>query len=82
MIDRQKPRGHLMMAYAHIEKVTEGFGTEAACELVLFQRAQVYAIQRVVEKESLDCDLVLTQACEATQVQEIADERRVGYGSY
>lgn len=27
----------------------------------------------------MDCDLLLTQVCEATQAHEIADERRTGY---
>lgn len=39
----------------------------------------MYAIKRVVEKGGLDCDLLLTQVCEATQAHEIADERRTGY---
>ena len=39
----------------------------------------MYAIKRVVEKGCLDCDLLLTQVCEATQAHEIADERRTGY---
>jgi hypothetical protein len=68
-----------MMAYPYIEKVTKAYGAEAARELLLFQKAQVFAMKRTAEKEELDCDLVLTRVCETAMSQEIADERRAVY---
>lgn len=64
-----------MMVYPHINEITKKFGPEAAKELALFQRDHVFALKRVVEKEGIDCDLVLTRVCETTQSQRIADER-------
>jgi hypothetical protein len=71
--------GHLMMVDSYIDRLTEAYGADAARELLLFQKAQVFAMKRTAEKEELDCDLVLTRVCEATQSQETADKRREAY---
>jgi glycine/D-amino acid oxidase-like deaminating enzyme len=56
--------GHLMMIWSWIDEISKEFGLEAAKEVALFQRDQVYAMKAVAEKEKLDCDAVLTRCFE------------------
>jgi len=71
--------GHLMMCWPHIDPVTKLAGPEAAKELSLFQAEQVYAIKGVVEKEKLDCDLILTRCFETMLDQSQADKMKEIY---
>jgi hypothetical protein len=64
--------GHLKMGHRQIANIMKAHGADAARELALFQKGQVYAMKRIVEKEGLDCDFVLTRVCETTQSQDIA----------
>ncbi len=41
-----------MMIWAWIDRITQVFGLEAAKEVALFQRDQVYAMKAVVERRS------------------------------
>ncbi|PMD43301.1 FAD dependent oxidoreductase [Hyaloscypha variabilis F] len=56
--------GHLMMIWSWIDEISKEFGLEAAKEVALFQRDQVYAMKAVAEKEKLDCDAILTRCFE------------------
>jgi glycine/D-amino acid oxidase-like deaminating enzyme len=68
-----------MMIWSYINKITKQFGSEAAKELALFQAKVVFAMKEVVQKEKLDCDLVLTRVCETYISQSQADEMAAMY---
>lgn len=48
--------------YFNLTKYSKKFGVEAATEFAKFEAANVTAVKNVVEKESIDCDFVLTRA--------------------
>lgn len=48
--------------YFNLTKYSKKFGVEAATEFAKFEAANVMAVKDVVERESIDCDFVLTRA--------------------
>ena len=55
-------------------KYIKKYGTAAAIEVANFEASQVHAVKQLVEKEKIDCDFVLTRACDATLHKGLADE--------
>lgn len=47
-------------------------GAEAVAEIAIFEMAHVKAIKDLVEKEQIDCDLVLTRALHVTRDEDMA----------
>ncbi|KAL4926209.1 NAD(P)/FAD-dependent oxidoreductase [Aspergillus undulatus] len=55
--------GHLKPdVYNFVGTVAQRYGVEAAAELAAFECAHIPAIQAVVEREKISCDLVVSQA--------------------
>jgi hypothetical protein len=71
--------GHTFAAHAHIDLVTRKYGAEAAKELTLFHRSQIFAMKGAAENENLDCDAVLTRYFETLLTQPQADEFKKQY---
>ena len=46
----------------------------AAVDVARFEASQVFAVKELVEKENIDCDFVLTRACDAILDPELAEE--------
>jgi hypothetical protein len=55
---------HLMMVWFWVDSIATKYGAEAAKEVALFQRDQVYAMKSVAKKEKLVCNAVLTRCFE------------------
>ncbi|TVY20161.1 Gamma-glutamylputrescine oxidoreductase [Lachnellula arida] len=66
--------GHLFAPHLYVDKVVREYGVDAARELMLFCKSQIFAMKSVVEKENLDCDAVLTRYFETCLTQSFADE--------
>lgn len=64
-----KPDTHLGLPN-HIKK----YGVEAAVDVARFEASQVLAVKELVEQEQIDCDFVLTRACDATVDEKLAKE--------
>lgn len=60
--------------YFNMPKYIQKYGARAAVEVAQFEASQVYAVKELVEKEQIDCDFVLTRACDATLHKGLADE--------
>jgi folate-dependent tRNA-U54 methylase TrmFO/GidA len=61
--DRLPTGGHLKPdVYNFVGTVAERYGVEAAVELAAFECAHIPAIEAVVEKEGIQCDLQVSQA--------------------
>ncbi|KAL2833328.1 FAD dependent oxidoreductase superfamily [Aspergillus cavernicola] len=59
--------GHMKPdVYYNVPKYIEKYGVRAAVDVARFEASQVYAVKELVEKEKIDCDFVLTRACDAT----------------
>ena len=78
--------GHLKVGWAYIDNITKRYGSEAVRKLAQFQWEQIFAVKAVVEKEHLDCDLLLTRCLEVmldhtqTDVRKAIDENQVQEG--
>lgn len=68
-----------MAPHGYVDKVIREHGVDAARELILFQRNQIYAMKSIVEKENLDCDAVVTRYFETFLTQSHADEVKKQY---
>lgn len=68
-----------MAPHAYVDKVIQEHGIDAARELILFQRSQIFAMKGIVEKENLDCDAVVTRYFETFLTQSHADGIRKQY---
>ncbi|EXJ83390.1 hypothetical protein A1O1_07012 [Capronia coronata CBS 617.96] len=67
--------GHLKPdVYFNMPKYIKKYGVKAAVEVSKFEASQVYAVKQLVEKEKIDCDFVLTRACDATLHKGLAEE--------
>lgn len=55
-------------------KYIKKYGVRSAVEVAQFEASQVHAVKALVEKEKIDCDFVLTRACDATLHKGLADE--------
>lgn len=71
--------GHLLAPHSYIDPVLREHGIDAARELTLFQRNQVFTMKSVVEKEGLECDAVLTRYFETFLDQEHVDKTKEQY---
>ncbi|KAL4907801.1 hypothetical protein BDW74DRAFT_166434 [Aspergillus multicolor] len=66
--------GHLKPdVYYNVPKYIKKYGVKAAVEVAKFEASQVHAIKELVEKENMDCDFVLTRACDATLDPKLAE---------
>ena len=68
-----------MMGWQFLNGMLRKYGAEAAKELTLFKAHQVFAMKETVQKEKLDCDLVLTRVCETYLSQSEADQMTSDY---
>ncbi|TVY78531.1 Gamma-glutamylputrescine oxidoreductase [Lachnellula suecica] len=71
--------GHLLSPHSYVDPVVREHGVDAARELALFQRDQIYAMKGIAEKENLDCDAVLTRYFETFLTQAHADKVKRQY---
>ncbi|KAL4805161.1 FAD dependent oxidoreductase [Aspergillus unguis] len=72
--------GHLKPdVYNFVGSVAAKYGTEAAAELAAFECAHIPAIEEVVRKEGISCDLVVSQAHDVQLDQTHTDKLRDGY---
>ncbi|GME93582.1 unnamed protein product [Ambrosiozyma monospora] len=57
--------GHLKpdLYYAH-EKFSAKYGAKGAAEIINFEHAHLEAMKELIEKEEIECDFVLTRACD------------------
>lgn len=60
--------------YFNLPKHIKKYGVRAAAEVAQFEASQVLAVKALVEKEQIDCDFVLTRACDATLHEGLAKE--------
>ncbi|KAK5059372.1 hypothetical protein LTR69_005960 [Exophiala sideris] len=73
-------RGHLKPdVYFNMAKYVKKYGARAAVEVANFEASQVHAVKDLVEKEQIDCDFVLTRACDATLHKGLADETEAAF---
>lgn len=69
--------GHLRPdLYEAISTYVERFGVEPAAELAEFEVSHVQAIKEFVERENIDCELVLTKTIDVWTKQDGADNAR------
>lgn len=54
--------GHLKLSVARFDEILKRDGLEAAKELAEFQLRQIYEIKDQVERESIDCDFLITRS--------------------
>ena len=67
--------GHLKPdVYFNMPKYIKKYGVRSAVEVAAFEASQVHAVKALVEKEQIDCDFVLTRACDATLHKGLAEE--------
>ncbi|PYH93383.1 FAD dependent oxidoreductase superfamily [Aspergillus ellipticus CBS 707.79] len=72
--------GHLKPdVYLNIPKHIKKYGVKAAVEVANFEASQVLAVKELVEQEKIDCDFVLTRACDATVDEGLAKEIDAAY---
>ncbi|KAL3260504.1 hypothetical protein ABHI18_004531 [Aspergillus niger] len=72
--------GHLKPdVYLNLPKHIKKYGVEAAVEVAKFEASQVHAVKELVETENIDCDFVLTRACDATLDEKLAREIEDAY---
>lgn len=50
--------------YWHASQVASEYGVIAGAELAAFETANLYALKKYVEREKVDCDMVVTRACD------------------
>lgn len=60
-------------------KYVKKYGARAAVEVANFEASQVHAVKELVEREQIDCDFVLTRACDATLHRGLADETEAAF---
>lgn len=74
------PGGHLKPdVYLNLPKHIKKYGVKAAVEVAKFEASQVHAVKELVETENIDCDFVLTRACDATLDEQLAKEIEAAY---
>ncbi|KAL4887544.1 FAD dependent oxidoreductase [Aspergillus karnatakaensis] len=65
--------GHMKPdVYYNVPKYIKKYGVRAAVDVARFEASQVHAVKELVEKEKIDCDFVLTRACDATLDPQLA----------
>lgn len=48
-----------------MSKNAKKYGVKAAVEVAAYEASQLFAIKELVEKENIDCDFVMSRACDA-----------------
>ncbi|KAL5341633.1 FAD dependent oxidoreductase [Aspergillus crustosus] len=67
--------GHMKPdVYYNVPKYIKKYGVRAAVDVARFEASQVHAVKELVEKENIDCDFVLTRACDATLDPKLAQD--------
>ncbi|KAK8112037.1 FAD dependent oxidoreductase [Apiospora kogelbergensis] len=57
--------GHMKPdVYFNVPKYIKKYGVKAAVEVAAFEASQVFDIKALVEKENIDCNFVLSRACD------------------
>ncbi|KAK8136166.1 Gamma-glutamylputrescine oxidoreductase [Apiospora sp. TS-2023a] len=51
--------------YFNVSNYIKNYGVKAAVEVAAYEASQLFAIKELVKKESIDCDFVMTRACDA-----------------
>ena len=75
MAGRAVPGGHLKPdVYFSVPKHIRKYGARAAADVARFEASQVFAVKELVEKQNIDCDFVLTRACDAILDPALAEE--------
>lgn len=65
--------------YFNIPKHIKKYGARAAVEVANFEASQVLAVKDLVEQEQIDCDFVLTRACDVILDEKLASETEAAY---
>lgn len=72
--------GHLRPDfYGYIPTYVDRAGAEAGLEIAEFEIAHVNAIKKVIEKEKIDCDFILTRTIDVWCNEESAKEAKKVY---
>ncbi|KAJ5642864.1 uncharacterized protein N7484_005371 [Penicillium longicatenatum] len=72
--------GHLKPdIYFNIPKHIKKYGARAAAEVAQFETSQVLAVKELVEQEKIECDFVLTRACDVFLEEKLAKETEVAF---
>lgn len=71
--------GHTKLALPHILKVLDEHGKEAAAEIGEFHVKQLDALKKLVEKEQLDCDFLLTRSFDVFMDEKQAAEELANF---
>jgi hypothetical protein len=67
--------GHLKPdVYFNLPKHIKKFGSQAAADVARFEASHVLAVKTLVEQEKIDCDFVLTRACDVILDETLARE--------
>ncbi|QGA16122.1 hypothetical protein EYB26_003789 [Talaromyces marneffei] len=67
--------GHLKPdVYFGLPKYIKKYGVKAAVDVARFEASQVHAVKQLVEEEKIDCDFVLTRACDVILDEGLAAE--------
>jgi len=65
--------------YGFINTLAERYGVEAAAEVAAFEMAHVPALESLIEKEKIACDLQITTAIDVQLDEEHTDKLEAGY---
>ena len=65
--------------YFSIPKHIKKYGASAAVEVAKFESSQVLAVKDLVEQEQIDCDFVLTRACDVILDEHLAKETEAAH---
>lgn len=60
--------------YFNLPKHIKKYGAKAAVDVARFEASQVLAVKNLVEEEKIDCDFVLTRACDVILDETLARE--------
>ncbi|KAJ5108314.1 hypothetical protein N7456_004989 [Penicillium angulare] len=72
--------GHLKPdVYFNIPKHIKKYGARAAAEVANFEASQVLAVKELVEQEKIDCDFVLTRACDVILDEKLAQDTEAAF---
>ncbi|KAJ5570335.1 uncharacterized protein N7459_009765 [Penicillium hispanicum] len=72
--------GHLKPdVYFNLPKYIKKYGARATVDVARFEASQVLAVKELVEQEQIDCDFVLTRACDVILDEGLAKETETAF---
>ncbi|KAK8066211.1 Gamma-glutamylputrescine oxidoreductase [Apiospora hydei] len=72
--------GHMKPdVYFNVPKYIKKYGVKAAVEVAAYEASHLFAVKELVEKENIDCDFVMTRACDATLDPTMAKDSHEAY---